>query len=365
MADSLPGCFVSRPTTVPGRARRTHPGTIRCASEPGGRLVNQRHPLRAARLGKCEGFFPSTSRRNFCCRAQADGGSPASTIERSSMANEEIVLFLFQLQLDQEMKRAMTYENYETAMEIRERRKQVDSAVETLEGAKGLGSGAKGSGQKDVIDTTTQGLQIRSEMQKAVEEERYDDAAKFRDQLIELEDQAREAEASIDMVSVDPYFRLGQRVKRKDLGYRGVICGWDVLCCESDEWKKRVGLESLQCGAEQIFYHVIVDERDWNPLGTPPVAYVAEECLTCPELEDGTTWIETYGKGDEFVHPYAVWLFLGSDAAGDFIPCSQLRDKYSVERWDVYAPGEDGYDDDDDDSDGKDGNGDKGPDGGQ
>lgn len=26
----------------------------------------------------------------------------------------------------------------------------------------------------------------------------------------------------------------------------------------------------------------------------------------------------------------------------------QLRDKYSVERWDVYPPGEDGYDKDDD-----------------
>ncbi len=38
---------------------------------------------------------------------------------------------------------------------------------------------------------------------------------------------------------------------------------------------------SLQLGTDQVFYHVLVDARDWPPGGDhPPVAYVAEELLT-------------------------------------------------------------------------------------
>lgn len=55
-----------------------------------------------------------------------DGGAAGIDLEQSTMANEEVVLFLFQLQLDQEMQRAMTYENYQAAMEMRSRREQVD-----------------------------------------------------------------------------------------------------------------------------------------------------------------------------------------------------------------------------------------------
>ena len=44
---------------------------------------------------------------------------------------------------------------------------------------------------------------------------------------------------------------------------------------------------SLAQGADQVFYHVLVDARDW-PLGGdhPPVAYVAEELLTAGSSVD-------------------------------------------------------------------------------
>lgn len=36
-----------------------------------------------------------------------------------------------------------------------------------------------------------------------------------------------------------------------------------------------------------MFYHVLVDARDWPPLGDqPPVAYVAEEALTAGSSAD-------------------------------------------------------------------------------
>lgn len=61
------------------------------------------------------------------CHAVGGRNLPESDVdsERSDLVNEEAVLFLFQLQLDQEMQRAMSYENYQDAMEIRTRREQV------------------------------------------------------------------------------------------------------------------------------------------------------------------------------------------------------------------------------------------------
>ena len=35
---------------------------------------------------------------------------------------------------------------------------------------------------------------------------------------------------------------------------------------------------------------------------------------------------------DEFDHPYVSFLFYGMDAAGDFIPIKQLREKYNKPR---------------------------------
>ena len=45
--------------------------------------------------------------------------------ERSSLVNEEVVLFLFQLQLDSELQRALNYEAFQVAREVRSRREQV------------------------------------------------------------------------------------------------------------------------------------------------------------------------------------------------------------------------------------------------
>lgn len=42
---------------------------------------------------------------------------------------------------------------------------------------------------------------------------------------------------------------------------------------------------------------------------------------------------------DRFDHPYASFLFYGMDAAGDFIPIKQLRDKYNQPRHELpYDP---------------------------
>jgi hypothetical protein len=45
--------------------------------------------------------------------------------ERSALVNEEIVYFIFQLELDAQLQRALNYEAYEAAQQIRAKRETV------------------------------------------------------------------------------------------------------------------------------------------------------------------------------------------------------------------------------------------------
>lgn len=65
----------------------------------------------------------------------------------------------------------------------------------------------------------------------------------------------------------------------------GHLSSWDAICCEGDDWKAKAGVEALQHGALQPFYHVLVDERDWTPDSQESlVAYVAQEKLIAPQV---------------------------------------------------------------------------------
>jgi len=274
------------------------------------------------------------------------------------MVNREAVLFLFQLELDSQLSRALTYEDFDAVAAIRDQRRQVDAALAELQERKGYGSGARAAAQTDSLglDIAPSILRLRSEMDQAVQEERYSDAARLRDALKQLETQAAQTAADAESLSPDrePAFALGEAVVHTTKGYRGVICGWDLECCESQEWQEKAGIAALFRQSDQIFYHVLVDSRDWplavgdvtsasqqkqQQLDEPPVAYIAEEMLTQGSAAnfDGTGAPLVDGS---FQHPYSYLMFLGADGEGNFIPCRQLRDRYNVCRKDVYVPGE-------------------------
>ncbi|WIA21272.1 hypothetical protein OEZ85_000506 [Tetradesmus obliquus] len=274
--------------------------------------------------------------------------------ERSALVNEEIVYFIFQLELDAQLQRALNYEAYEAAQQIRAKRETVDLALRDMQERKAvsvqssmseedaLGAGAA-QASLDLRDTMSEGLRLRSEMQRAVQEERYADAAKVRDMLAALDRQAKQAAAlaaeqlpALQVVAL----RLGQRVVHRQHGYRGVVVGWDVGCCEDEAWQAAAHAGELKKGLSQPFYHLLVEVSDWSyDSAQPPVAYVAQELLAAPELEDeGASWGQVYSP-DPLQHPYSYVLFLGQDARGDMLPCRQLRDKYSARRRDVYRPG--------------------------
>lgn len=69
--------------------------------------------------------------------------------------------------------------------------------------------------------------------------------------LTQLDRQAKQAAALAaeqgDSASV-VRLRLGQRVVHKTRGFRGVVVGWDVGCCEDEDWHSVAGLSELTKG---------------------------------------------------------------------------------------------------------------------
>lgn len=292
---------------------------------------------------RIQSSFSNSSNNVFSNNKQ---NSP-ETSERSSMVNKEVVLFLLQLELDSCLQRALTYERFDEVKELRERRNKVDGALRMMQQAKGYGCGSRRAAQTDQFGNfAPSALTIRAQLSKAIEEEDYVTAANLRDALAEIEEKS--AEANLPCPVGSPEFSLGQMIVHNTKGYRGVICGWDYACCETDVWKRETDAGKLPHGTDQVFYHVLVDIADWPMLDdeVAPVAYVAEELLdkvTLADFDSDEPLVNT-----PFQHPYSYLLFLGTDSHGNMIPCRQLREKYCVERCDDLSDEDDSDDDRDD-----------------
>lgn len=271
-----------------------------------------------------------------------DPATTELTTERSMLINKEVVLFLFQLEMDSQLQRALTYEQFDMAQEVRGRRQQIDSALAELQQLKGPGCGARVAGRSDQLEYAPQIMTLKAQLAEAVEGEQYTQAAALRDRLRVFEEKAAEAAevAAQYLCPVEePRFSLGEMVVHSSKGYRGVVCGWDLACCEGTDWQAAAGVDELSAGTSQVFYHVLVDSRDWPTVGDqPPVAYVAEELLTAGSSADFSS--DQPLVDGSFEHPYSYLLFLGADGQGNMVPARQLRDKYCVARRDVYQPGE-------------------------
>lgn len=319
---------------------------------------------------------PAAAERGDVPRAAWVAGETEATTDHSPLINKELVLFLFQLELDAQLQRALTYEKFEDAKALRERRTAVDEALASLREMKGAGCGTRAAAARHGDGSGTaqyapEFLSLRGQMQAAVEQERYTDAASLRDRLAELEARASEtaAEAAEAMCGVaEPRFVLGEMVLHTEKGYRGVIAGWDCICCEGPAWQDAAGVSTLRYGPDQVFYHVLADCRDWPaPQGEegapPPVAYVAEECLAPASSADFAA--EEPLVGGALEHPYGYLMFLGADGEGNMVPCRQLRDKYGAARRDVHLGGDGEAAEGDEDGSSGQGGGGIGPDGGR
>ncbi|KAL4934964.1 hypothetical protein BDV06DRAFT_217771 [Aspergillus oleicola] len=75
-------------------------------------------------------------------------------------------------------------------------------------------------------------------------------------------------------------YHVGQVFKHRRYDYRAIITGWDAECGAGEQWMRRMGVDHLQSGRHQSFYHVIVEDKS--------VRYVAEENihLITPAISD-------------------------------------------------------------------------------
>uniref|UniRef100_A0ACD5W0A2 Uncharacterized protein n=1 Tax=Avena sativa TaxID=4498 RepID=A0ACD5W0A2_AVESA len=249
----------------------------------------------------------------------------AARLERSESANEDILIFYFQLDLQTRIQYALNIELFDAAKQLREKLAEIETEITRQREAK------RGSSKNEAQDKSLDLLRARADLQKAIESENYALAAELRDAVTKLEGDSLALSAkALAYQGVKYEFRLGQKVRHKVHGYRAVICGMDPVCCESKSWMETANVEKLSKGPNQPFYQVLVDVYADPEL---LVAYVAEENLS--EAEESE-------KG-RFEHPYTEFLFFGEDTARDFIPVKQLREKYDQPRYEASG------DEDDDD----------------
>lgn len=114
------------------------------------------------------------------------------------------------------------------------------TVLPAVQASKGPSCGTSTANQTAVADLASEGLRLRSELQRAIDEERYADAAKVRDRLKDIQDSTAEATSQGQDNSAqgpERKYQLGQRVKHAHLGYDGVICGcisiFGCLCFQS------------------------------------------------------------------------------------------------------------------------------------
>lgn len=55
----------------------------------------------------------------------------------------------------------------------------------------------------------------------------------------------------------DVRFRVGQVFQHRRYGYTAVVTGWDGNCDAGEEWIRRMGVDRLEGGARQAFYHAL------------------------------------------------------------------------------------------------------------
>jgi len=281
-----------------------------------------RFPARAARWSRR--FAPRVAKHGgnasrIVAIASADGESPKVTNptvkEHSGAVNEELLLLFFKLDFQNRMNKALIMDDYDLAKALQEKIDQIDEAMEKQQADKRQGGNSSSgpSMSQARVDIATEGLRLRSDLQRAIDEERYGDAAALRDALASLGSDnlaAEAAQAAADAVTYE--FALGQKVDHSTAGYRGVVCGFDPVCCEGEEWAEKVGAAALPKGLQQPYYQVLVDSGEWGEHeDNVVVAYVAEELLVAPQspLEEAPV-----------SHPYRYLLFLGEDNEGNYIP---------------------------------------------
>lgn len=199
------------------------------------------------------------------CRAQApdaaEGGEEEDTsdtepgwrCERSGRVAGEFMLFVFGTQLAVAEQRSLNEGAYEVAKAVRERQEEINALVSERKSSPGSLRAVEG----ELMDRQARCAVLRNQLDAAVREERYRDAAGLRDQLNDAESFLAATAAAPGAGKPVFAFTLGQRVQHSRWGWVGTVAGCEAGCSEGEEWSARVGLGNR--GREQPFYVCLPD----------------------------------------------------------------------------------------------------------
>lgn len=86
----------------------------------------------------------------------------------------------------------------------------------------------------------------------------------------------------IKFAAPEPRFSLGQLVRHRRYGYRGVVVALDRICHAPDWWYER---NQTRPKRNQAWYHVLVDQAS-RPGESGAATYAAESSLLPAETSD-------------------------------------------------------------------------------
>ncbi|KAL1848843.1 hypothetical protein Plec18167_004370 [Paecilomyces lecythidis] len=81
-------------------------------------------------------------------------------------------------------------------------------------------------------------------------------------------------------------YRVGQVFRHRRYDYTAIITGWDAECGAGEQWMRQMGIDNLQAGRHQSFYHVLYDhildlsagiDANESSVEDRSIRYVAEE----------------------------------------------------------------------------------------
>lgn len=137
--------------------------------------------------------------------------------------------------------------------------------------------------KSDLDEMELQLVLTKQKMVTAAEEQRYQDAAKYRDRMevLILEQRCMDIQHK-EGLRASICHRLGQLITHKNYKYRGVIFGVHHYPQVSESWLQTMRVDQLANGRHQPFYQILVDERDRQG---GLITYVAQENIAAYEGE--------------------------------------------------------------------------------
>ncbi|CAK7326163.1 unnamed protein product [Dovyalis caffra] len=316
--------------------------------------------------------------------------------ERSESANEDILIFFFQLDLATRVQYALNVEQYDIAQQLRNKLTEVTSHFRAYydlifncvvsfmlnEFASwkveaeviGQQEAKRGSSSKsEAQDKAIRIIRLRADLQTAIENENYAVAAELRDQISELEAESLAASAKalvyenahcikyVEKESIEMYSCHGSTSEEPNVmilnsmhaGFSFPDTGSSRFPYWSNNYNFHRCYRAVVCGMDPV----CCESSSW--METAHVEKLARgssqpfyqvQCIShfvvgerlkghafSPASyvpEENLVAPEKPDQG-RFDHPYISFLFYGMDTAGDFIPIKQLREKYSRPRHEV------------------------------